>query len=125
MGISYVVESLAYSLPLLVVYLLGMGLAISQASRLPRVALCGGGGFAVLMIATLVRPFVMFLIFRVAGGGGSALNWTILNAITSVIFVLIEAAAMGTIIYAIFADRSRSTSPAGSPPAPQQPPKAW
>lgn len=120
MSLSSVLQQYVVSLPLLVVYALGLALALSQISRLPRMALAAGGAFAMLLLMTLVRPLVYGLMARLMqdfAGSGMSMGYTLLNLLMS----LIEAAAMGALIYAIFADRPQS----GLPSTQQQwPPKA-
>ena len=120
MSLSNVLQQFVVALPLLVVYVLGLGLALSQISRLPRVALAAGGAFAILLLMTLMRPLVYWLVGKLMqdfAGPGMGLGYTLVN----LVFALIEAAAMGALIYAIFADRPQT----GLPMAQQQwPPKA-
>jgi hypothetical protein len=120
MSLSSVLQQFVVSLPLLVVYVLGLGLAVSQISRLPRVALAAGGSFAVLLMMTLVRPLLYWLMAKLmqdVGGPGLDFGYILMN----LVLTLLEAAAMGALIYAIFADRPQT----GLPTAQQQwPPKA-
>lgn len=120
MSLSSVVQNFVVALPLLVIYVLGLGLALSQISRLPRVALAAGGAFAVLLIMTLGRPLVYWLMGKLMqnlAGPGMGMGYTLV----SLVFALIEAAAMGALIYALFADRPQTGLPTAQPP---WPPKA-
>jgi len=91
------------SLPLVVVYVLGLAMALMQIQRLPRVAAAAGGGFGGLLILLILKPVVDQLIFAMLRSDGQSIS--VLLTVTGLIFNVLSAIAMGAIAFAIFADR--------------------
>ena len=108
------------SLPLAVVYVLGLAMALMQIQRLPRVAAAAGGGFGGLLILLILRPVVDQLIFAMLRSDGQSIS--LLLTVTGLVFNVLSAIAMGAIAFAIFADRAevQLTFP-GSRPGPPFP----
>ena len=117
------------SLPLVVVYVLGLAMALMQIQRLPRVAAAAGGGFGGLLILLILKPVVDQLIFAmlrsdsVGGLRSDGQSISVLLTVTGLLFNVLSAIAMGAIGFAIFADRPevQLPFPSSRPPGPTFP----
>jgi hypothetical protein len=107
------------SLPLVVVYVLGLAFALMQMQRLPRVAAAAGGGFGALLLLLMVRPMFTSVIFRALRRDPDSLS--VLMTLTGFVFTLLTAVAMGAVAFAIFVDRPEVQLPFNRPSSPQQP----
>lgn len=107
------------SLPLVVVYVLGLAMALMQLQRLPRVAAAAGGGFGGLLVILMLRPVVDQMIYAALRSDGQSIS--VLLTLTGLIFNVLSAIAMGAIAYAIFVDRAevQLAFPGPKPPGPQ------
>ena len=91
------------SLPLVVVYVLGLAMALMQLQRLPRVAAAAGGGFGGLLVILMLHPVVDQLIYAALRSDGQSIS--VLLTLSNLIFNVLSAVATGAIAYAIFVDR--------------------
>ena len=107
------------SLPLAVVYVLGLVMALMQLQRLPRVAAAAGGGFGGLLLILVLRPAVDQLIYAVLRSDGQSIS--VMLTLTGLLFNLLSAVATGAIAFAVFADRPevQLPFPGAKPPGPQ------
>jgi cytosine/uracil/thiamine/allantoin permease len=114
MSATSIIRDWAVQSPAVIVYLLGIVLALIQIQRWPRVSMAAVGGLMVLVLMVLVRPIVSYLIIRGMSNSVSGSQISMAFAISGFFFNVIEAAAMGAIIYAIFAERPQVAA-AGTP----------
>jgi len=114
MSATSIIRDWAVQSPVVIVYLLGIVLALIQIQRWPRVSMAAVGGLMVLVLMVLVRPIVSYLINRGMSNSVSGSQISMAFAISGFFFNVIEAAAMGAIIYAIFAERPQVAA-AGNP----------
>lgn len=91
------------TLPLAVVYILGLAMASMQFQRLPRVAAAAAGGFGGLLLILFLQPAVNSLIIAALRSDGRSIS--ILLTLTGLVFSVLSALAMGAIAFSIFADR--------------------
>lgn len=107
------------SLPLAVVYVLGVVMALLQMQRLPRVAAAAGGGFGALLLILMVQPLLSTLIYAAFRSDGQTIS--VLHTLSDFVFNLLKAIAIGAIGYAVFADRPevQLPIPGQKPPGPQ------
>jgi hypothetical protein len=114
-----VLTSLATSIPLFIVWLIGIAVALSRWRRHPRVSL-----FAVIAFAVMIGSMVVFrviyilapLMMRERGWSPSEVG-TIFGAI-GIVSALINAAAWALILSAIFGWRARPEKENLFPPPP-------
>ena len=109
------------SLPLAVVYVLGLVMALMQMQRLPRVAAAAGGGFGALLLILMVQPLVSTLIYAAFRSDGQTIS--VLHTLSDFVFNLFKAMAIGAIGYAIFADRPEVQLPISGQKLPS--PQPW
>ncbi len=110
MSATSIIRDWAVQSPVAIVYLLGIVLALMQIQRWPRASIAAAGGLMMLVFTVLVRPIVSYLIIRGMSNSGSGSQISMAFAISGFLFNIIEAVAMGAIIYAVFADRQQVAS---------------
>jgi len=105
-AITATILQIASQLPVALILLVGLVLALMNLSRLPKPAMAAGAGVGVLLLMVVVRPVIGTIVSRSVGYQHVVV---ILN-VMHFFFNLIEAAALGALIYAVFADRPQATS---------------
>jgi len=99
-----IVESLATQSPMMLVYFVGLVLAIVNYGKHPKPAMLMMLGCIGLLIATIGRTVVVeYLIFEEGFGSGYRFIYIIGN--------IFEACALGLVIAAVFAARTKPKSP--------------
>jgi hypothetical protein len=94
--------------PVLLAYLLGIILALVMWRRYPRPALLTLMGVSLLLLVSVVTPFLsMSLTFRRAGDGGGHERIGFLLSAISLGSSLLRAAGVGLLLAAVFIGRSR------------------
>jgi len=104
-AVASIMGQIASQLPVVLVLLLGLVFVLMNYSRLPTAALAAGAGLCILLLLVVARP----VIFSVVGRAFSGEHIRLVFGLVGFLFNLIEAAALGALIYAVFADRPQAT----------------
>jgi hypothetical protein len=121
MQMTTIVRDLGVALPLLLVYVLGLCVALSQISTRPRVAAAAGTAFALLLLMQLVRPVVYAVLTRTINEFGPGPQIGLIYAGIGLMFNLVAAAGIAGLLFAIFADRPATAQQPTHAPWPQKP----
>ena len=87
--------------PMALVYLAGLVYALTNLSRVQRPSIIAGGGLAALLLLMVIRTIANSIIGRTIGYP----NAIMVPGVMHFFFNIIQAAAIGAVIYAVFADR--------------------
>ena len=111
--------SLGLQFPTIVVCVLGLTLAFTLLHKHPRAAPLVCVGLGLLLLASLMQPFIQSLIQNLAmrsiGRGTSVMNMTLATSGVAFGFNVLRAIAIAILAYAAFVDRPGHFYAAGKP----------
>ena len=96
-----IIRDLGLQSPIALVYLAGLIFALTNLSRVQRPSIIAAGGLAVLLLSMVIRTIANSIIGRAIGYPHAIMVLGVMHFF----FNLIHAAAIGAVIYAVFADR--------------------
>jgi hypothetical protein len=96
-----IVRDLGLQTPIALVYLAGLVFALTNLSRVQRPSIIAGGGLAVLLLLIVIRTIANSIIGRAVGYPDAIMVLGLVHFFLNII----QAAAIGALIYAVFADR--------------------
>jgi hypothetical protein len=99
-----IIRDLGLQSPIALVYLAGLLFALTNLSRAQRPSIIAGGGLAVLLLLIVIRTIANSIV----GHTISYPNAIYVLGVMHFFFNIIHAAAIGAVIYAVFADRPQT-----------------